>query len=50
MRSLLGLVLFLFTALVSAASSAGNRLLVVLDTVDDKDAYSRFWADLTGID
>ncbi|KAI5467958.1 Dolichyl-diphosphooligosaccharide--protein glycosyltransferase subunit WBP1 [Mariannaea sp. PMI_226] len=47
MRSLLGLVLFLFAALVSAASSAGSRLLVVLDNVEDKNAYSRFFADLT---
>lgn len=47
MRSLLSLVLFLFAALVSAASTAGNRLLVVLDNIEEKDAYSIFFGDLS---
>ncbi|KAM0549885.1 hypothetical protein ACHAPJ_009132 [Fusarium lateritium] len=47
MRSLLSLVLFLFAALVSAASTAGNRLLVVLDGAEDKEAYTTFFRDLT---
>ncbi|KAM0417345.1 hypothetical protein ACHAPT_012661 [Fusarium lateritium] len=46
MRSLLSLVLLLFAALVSAAGTAGNRLLVVLDAVEDKEAYSTFFSDL----
>ncbi|RSM13573.1 hypothetical protein CDV31_005743 [Fusarium ambrosium] len=46
MRSLLSLVLLLFAALVSAAGTAGNRLLVVLDAVEEKEAYSTFFADL----
>jgi len=49
MRSLLSLVLFLFAALVSAVSTAGNRLLVVLDSPDDKKAYTTFFGDLSGI-
>ena len=48
MRSLLSLVLFLFAALVSAVSTAGNRLLVVLDSPDDKKAYTTFFGDLSG--
>ncbi|KAF5021957.1 hypothetical protein F66182_5997 [Fusarium sp. NRRL 66182] len=46
MRSLTSLVLFLFAALVSAASTAGNRLLVVLDSAQDKEAYTTFFRDL----
>jgi oligosaccharyltransferase complex subunit beta len=49
MRSLLSLVLFLFAALVSAVSTAGNRLLVVLDSPKDKEAYTTFFHDLSGI-
>ncbi|KPM35039.1 hypothetical protein AK830_g11537 [Neonectria ditissima] len=46
MRSPVSLGLLLFTALVSAVSSAGNRLLVVLDTVEEKEAYSSFFGGL----
>jgi oligosaccharyltransferase complex subunit beta len=49
MRSLLSLVLFLFAALVSAVSTAGNRMLVVLDSPKDKEAYTTFFRDLSGI-
>ena len=48
MRSLLSLVVLLFAAIVSAASTSGNRLLVVADDVADKDAYSKFFGDLAG--
>lgn len=48
MRSLLSLALFLFAALVSAVSTAGSRLLVVLDKPEDKEAYTTFFRDLTG--
>lgn len=48
MRSLLSLALFLFAALVSAVSTAGNRLLVVFDKPEDKDSYTTFFRDLTG--
>jgi oligosaccharyltransferase complex subunit beta len=47
MRSLLSLVLFLFAALVSAVSTAGNRMLVVLDSPKDKEAYTTFFRDLS---
>ncbi|KAM0342084.1 hypothetical protein ACHAPU_009697 [Fusarium lateritium] len=47
MRSLLSLALFLFAALVSAVSTVGNRLLVVLDNPEDKEAYTTFFRDLT---
>lgn len=49
MRSLLSLVLFLFAALVSAVSTAGNRMLVVTDSPADKEAYTTFFRDLSGI-
>ncbi|KAH6604407.1 dolichyl-diphosphooligosaccharide- glycosyltransferase 48kda subunit [Trichoderma cornu-damae] len=38
--------LLLFAATVSAVSTAGNRLLVVLDDVAEKDTYGRFLGDL----
>ncbi|KAH7208139.1 Dolichyl-diphosphooligosaccharide--protein glycosyltransferase subunit WBP1 [Fusarium oxysporum] len=47
MRSLLSLVVFLFAALVSAVSTTGNRLLVILDTPKDKEAYTTFFRDLS---
>lgn len=49
MRSLLSLVVFLFAALVSAVSTTGNRLLVILDTPKDKEAYTTFFRDLSGM-
>ena len=48
MRSLLSVVVLLFAAAVAAVSTAGSRLLVVLDDVADKDAYKQFLGDLTG--
>lgn len=46
MRSLPSLLVFLFAAVVSAISTSGNRLLVVLDNVADKEDYSKFLGDL----
>ncbi|KAF4548297.1 Oligosaccharyltransferase 48 kDa subunit beta-like protein [Elsinoe fawcettii] len=43
------LSLFLLLAaagLVQALSTTGNRLLVVVDDIADKDKYSQFWKDL----
>jgi oligosaccharyltransferase complex subunit beta len=48
MRSFLGVVTFLFTAVASAVSTKGNRLLVLLDDVAEKDGYAKFLGDLTG--
>lgn len=48
MRSLFSLFVFLFAAVVSAIGTSGNRLLVILDDVADKSAYSKFLADLEG--
>ncbi|KAI2632887.1 Dolichyl-diphosphooligosaccharide--protein glycosyltransferase subunit WBP1 [Xylaria nigripes] len=48
MRSLVSfLVLFLVVA-VQAISSSGNRLLVILEDVAEKDGYSKFLSDLEG--
>ncbi|KHO01343.1 Oligosaccharyl transferase complex, subunit Wbp1 [Metarhizium album ARSEF 1941] len=49
MRSILGAAALVFAAAVSAISTAGNRLLVVLDDVSDKDKYSRFFGDLKAL-
>jgi len=46
MRSLLSWAVLLFVAVVSAISTAGDRLLVVLDDVADKEGYSKFLGDL----
>lgn len=48
MRSVLSVVTFVFAAVASAVSTSGNRLLVVLDDVADKSAYSQFFGDLNG--
>ncbi|KJZ75822.1 hypothetical protein HIM_04646 [Hirsutella minnesotensis 3608] len=46
MRSLLGLIVLLFAAAAAALSTTGNRLLAILDNVDDKALYSQFFGDL----
>ncbi|PFH62825.1 hypothetical protein XA68_11606 [Ophiocordyceps unilateralis] len=46
MRTPLGIVLFLLTAAVTALSTAGGRLLVVLDDLADRDAYTLFLGDI----
>ena len=48
MRSLSSLVLLLLAAVATALSTAGNRLLVVLDDLVEKDTYSKFFGDLKG--
>ncbi|KAL2753979.1 hypothetical protein ACRALDRAFT_1081213 [Sodiomyces alcalophilus JCM 7366] len=48
MKSFLSLFVFLFAAAVHAASASGDRLLVLLDDVAEKDAYSTFLGDLEG--
>jgi oligosaccharyltransferase complex subunit beta len=47
MRSLLSVAVLLFAAIVSAVSTAGDRLLVVADDVADTEAYGKFFEDLT---
>jgi oligosaccharyltransferase complex subunit beta len=46
MRSLVSFVVVLLVAVVSAISTTGNRLLVVLDDVAEKEGYSKFLGDL----
>ncbi|KAI1852045.1 hypothetical protein JX265_008150 [Neoarthrinium moseri] len=48
MRSLISFVLLLLAAVASAISVTGERLLVVLDDVAEKAAYSKFFGDLDG--
>lgn len=38
----------LSSSLVEAKSSTGNRVLVLLDSLAEKDAYSLFWQQLQG--
>lgn len=46
MRLSLSFLAALFAAAVSAVSTTGNRLLVVLEDASDKEAYSKFLGDL----
>ncbi|KAK3330482.1 oligosaccharyl transferase-like protein [Apodospora peruviana] len=46
MRSLLSVLLVVFVAVVSAISTTGDRLLVILEDVADKASYSTFLGDL----
>lgn len=48
MQTILSAAVLLLAAVVSAVSTTGNRLLVVLDNVADKDNYKQFFGDLTG--
>lgn len=48
MRSLFTAAVALFATVVSAVSTSGNRLLVLLDNVEDKTAYTSFLGDLSG--
>ncbi|KAI1403227.1 Dolichyl-diphosphooligosaccharide-protein glycosyltransferase 48kDa subunit [Hypoxylon fuscum] len=48
MKSLLSFFVLLFAAWVHAISSSGNRLLVVLEDVAEKEGYSQFLGDLEG--
>ncbi|KAG6036929.1 hypothetical protein E4U41_005432 [Claviceps citrina] len=47
MRSIWSAAVLLLAAVVSAVSTTGNRLLVVLDDVAEKDIYKQFFGDLT---
>lgn len=49
MKSLLSFFVLLFAAWVHAISSSGNRLLVVLEDVAEKEGYSQFLGDLEGV-
>ncbi len=49
MKSLLPVLVLLWVALVSAISTTGDRLLVILDSADDKASYSKFLGDLEGL-
>ncbi|KAG6007380.1 hypothetical protein E4U21_006084 [Claviceps maximensis] len=47
MQTILSAAVLLLAAVVSAVSTTGNRLLVVLDNVAEKDDYKQFFGDLT---
>ncbi|KAG0749576.1 hypothetical protein G6F23_000938 [Rhizopus arrhizus] len=50
MRSIYSLtslfIVSLLTALAAATSTTGHRILVLLDSLSDKDSYSQFWQQL----
>jgi hypothetical protein len=48
MRNLLCFLLLALLGLVQAISSAGDRLLVVLEDESKKSSFSHFWGDLEG--
>ena len=48
MRWFLSLLLLGLVAAVNALSSSGNRLLVVLEELGEKEKYSKFLGDLEG--
>lgn len=48
MRLLSSVLSLLFAAVASATSTSGDRLLILLDDVADKSAYSQFLGDLYG--
>ena len=50
MRWLLLLGGLLLASLAHAVSRTGNRVLVVLEDVEEKFKYSKLWQDLEGID
>lgn len=45
-KPILSLLFLLLAATVSAVSSSGDRLLVVLEDVAEKEKYSKFMGDL----
>ena len=49
MRWLLSFLLLGLLAAVQAASSNGNKLLVVLEDLADKTKYSKYFKDLEGL-
>jgi hypothetical protein len=48
MRSSLFSLFLTLVGFVSALSSSGNRLLVVLEDAAQKDLYSKLWTDIKG--
>ncbi|KAI0172640.1 Dolichyl-diphosphooligosaccharide-protein glycosyltransferase 48kDa subunit [Hypoxylon sp. FL1284] len=48
MKSLISFAVLLFAVLAHAISSSGDRLLVVLEDVAEKESYSKFLGDLEG--
>jgi hypothetical protein len=46
MRSLVSVLVLVLATVVSAISSAGDRLLAIVDDVADKAKYSTFLGDL----
>jgi oligosaccharyltransferase complex subunit beta len=48
MRWFLSFLLLGLFAAVNAVSSSGNRLLVVLEELGEKEKYSKFLGDLEG--
>jgi oligosaccharyltransferase complex subunit beta len=48
MRAIISVLFLVLLGAVSALSSAGTRLLVVLEDAGEKALYSQFWADLEG--
>ncbi|KAI9777963.1 MAG: oligosaccharyl transferase glycoprotein complex, beta subunit [Geoglossum umbratile] len=49
MRCLFSFLLLVLVSVVRAASTKGNRLLVVLEDISEWDGYSKFWGDLEGL-
>jgi oligosaccharyltransferase complex subunit beta len=47
--SIASLLALCLVGFVSAISSTGTRLLVILDDASDKDKYTKFWGDLNGM-
>jgi len=47
MKSVFTFLVLLLVAVVQAVSSTGSRLLVILNDVDEKNDYSKFFGDLT---
>ncbi len=48
MRVLLSFLILGLLGIASALSTSGNRLLVVLEELAEKDKYSKFFGDLKG--
>ena len=48
MRAVVSLLLAVLLSVASALSSAGSRLLVVLEDAGEKASYSQFFSDLEG--
>lgn len=49
MRWLVSFCALTLLGLIHALSSAGNRLLVVIEEAVDREKYSQFWGDLEGM-